>query len=402
MPQSRNGSDPGRACLLVTNLFPPALGGSSQVYAALAAHAEGEIVVLTSSHDYETGQERSGWRALDQAASYPVRRIRCIRPFLRTLYATQFEYRLHEAATAVKLMAAVVRLAWRYRVKAICIADDETVGWLVALSKYVLRRRTLIYCHGDDLVCPDAAVARRSRWFGLADRIVAANQHAATLLASRFAVPTEKITLIQNGVDLAAFRPNPPPVDILQQYGLVGRRVLLTVTRLVPRKGVDKVLEALPAIAGRFPDVTYLIAGDGPQRAALEKTARQLGVSAWVIFAGAVPHDRTADFYNAADLVLLPNREEEGEVDGLPLVFLEANACARPVIGGKAGGSAEVIRQDENGILVDGRNAGEIAEAVCGLLADDGLRETMGRNALLMAQQWGWQTRARDFLQACG
>jgi len=72
-----------KACLLVTNIFPPALGGSSQVYAALAASARGQIVVLTSSCDHETGRERAGWQIADRQANYPVHRVRCVRPFLR-------------------------------------------------------------------------------------------------------------------------------------------------------------------------------------------------------------------------------------------------------------------------------------------------------------------------------
>ena len=177
--------------------------------------------------------------------------------------------------------------------------------------------------------------------------------------------------------------------------------VLLTVTRLVPRKGVDKVLEALPAIAAQFPGVLYLVVGEGPQRMELEEMAHTLGIAPRVIFAGAVPHAATRDFYNASQLVLLPNREDAGEADGLPLVFLEANACAKPVIGGKAGGTAEIVRDGENGLLVDGRDSSAIAQAVSGLLADEARRKKMGRTALSMAQGSGWASRTLSFLQAC-
>jgi len=388
----------GAACLLVTNIFPPAVGGSSEVYAALAASAHGNIAVLTSSHDHATGRERPHWKAVDRNAPYPVHRVRCIRPFLGP---TGFFYRLHEAATALVLAGAVLRLALRYRVRAICIADDETVGWLTALGKYLLRRRVLIYCHGDDLRCADEMVPARRRWFRLADTIVAASYYAGDLLAARFAVPASKIVVIQNGVDLTAFRPQRTPASFLHQQGAEGRRVLLTVSRLVPRKGVDMVLQALPAIARKFPDVLYLVAGGGPQRRDLQQMAEALGVAHQVRFAGIVEHAQTQDVYNAAELVLLPNREEAGEADGLPLVFLEANACAKPVIGGRAGGTPEIVRDGENGALVDGRNAGEIADAVRRLLGDESSRKAMGKRALGMAQDFGWPARAQHFLDAC-
>jgi len=388
------------ACLLVSNIFPPALGGSSQVYAALASCADGGIAVLTSSHDHQSGDERPDWKIFDRDAPYPVHRVKCVRPFLRKS-GSAFGYRIQEVLIAVRLVLAVTRLALRYRAQAICIADDETVGWLTLWTQYVLKRRTLIYCHGDDLKCPPQEIARRRRWFGVADGVVAASHYAAKLLVSEFSVSRDKITVIQNGVDLKAFQPRVIEPQFLKQNGFEGRRLLVTVTRLVPRKGVDKVLQALPAIARKFPDLLYVIAGDGPQRQQLQEMAQTLEIAPLVRFVGAVPHSQTGDFYNAADLVLLVNREEDGEADGLPLVFLEANACGKPVIGGKAGGTPEIVRDGENGLLVDGRDVGEIEQAVCALMGDDARRTSMGERALQIARSNGWDRRANDFLAAC-
>ena len=391
----------GAACLLITNLFPPALGGSSEVYAALASFAGGEIAVLASSHDHETGLERPGWRAFDRQASYPIHRVNCIRPYLRTdRLQSGFLYRLHEAATALKLAATVLRLALRYRVGAICIADDETVGWLTLVGGF-LKRRTLIYCHGDDLKCAKETMARRRHGFGQADRVVAASHYAAGLLITDFGVPADKVATIPNGVDLGAFFPKAVPRSFLQQHGLEGRRLLVTVSRLVPRKGVDKVLEALPAVAQEFPDLLYAVVGDGPQRRELEQKAQALGIASMVRFFGAVAHSQTSEFYNAAEVVLLPNREEDGEADGLPLVFLEANACAKPVIGGRAGGTPEIVRDGENGLLVDGGDPHAIAVALQRLFANREMATAMGHKGLAMAKDWGWAARAEAFLQLC-
>jgi glycosyltransferase involved in cell wall biosynthesis len=141
--------------------------------------------------------------------------------------------------------------------------------------------------------------------------------------------------------------------------------------------------------------------GDGPQQAALQQIARGSGIADLVKFASHIDHGKIADFYHAADIVLLPNRTEGGEADGLPLVFLEANACARPVIGGKAGGSAEIIRDGENGLIVDGSNAAEIAVAICQLLGDEKRSQAMGQKGFEMAQNWGWGSRTQQFLEAC-
>jgi phosphatidylinositol alpha-1,6-mannosyltransferase len=175
----------------------------------------------------------------------------------------------------------------------------------------------------------------------------------------------------------------------------------LTVSRLVPRKGIDKVLEALPVVAGQFPNLLYAVVGDGPQRRALERKAQALGIASMVRFFGAVAHTQTREFYNAAELVLLPNREEAGEADGLPLVFLEANACAKPVIGGRAGGTPEIVRDGENGVLVDGNDPGAIAVALRDLLGNQEMRTAMGQRGFEMARDWGWAARAAAFLQLC-
>jgi phosphatidylinositol alpha-1,6-mannosyltransferase len=286
-------------------------------------------------------------------------------------------------------------------VDAICVADDETLGWLVWVSRFLLGRRSLIYCHGDDLHVRDKDVPGRSRWLQLAHHVVAASRYAAGLLATRFAVAQDRIALIENGVDLSLFCPGAPPQSFVERHGLGGRQVLLSVTRLVPRKGVDKSLEAMPAVARLFPAALYVIVGDGPQRGELETLAGRLGIAERVKFIGAMPHGETVNFYRCADLVLLPNRQEQGEADGLPLVFLEAGACAKPVIGGKAGGTGEVVVDGVNGLLVDGRHAEEIAAAAGELLGDEGRRRTMGEKGLAMAGNRGWNARTQTFLTCC-
>ena len=393
---------PEKGCLLVTNKFPPAVGGSSQVYAAIAEYADGNVAVLTSTHDHETGLERPGWKAFDREADYPIHRLQFIRPVLGKVDSRpKLLSRAAEILIAINLATAVALLAWRYRVSAICIADDETAGWLTFISKYILRCRTLIYCHGDDLRCARKSAIRRRRWLRLAENIIAANLYAETLLIKVFDIAKDKIVLIRNGVNLATFYPAPPSISFTEHYGLIDKRVLLTVARLVPRKGIDKTLEALPAVAKLFPNLVYLIVGDGPQRTTLLAMAQKLGIANLVKFVGSVEHCETRQFYNAAEIVLHPNRVEEGEEDGLPLVFLEANACGKPVIGGAAGGTAEVVANDENGIIVDGRNVMEIEAAICTLLSNDKLREAMSQKGLLMARDWGWESRVKMFMATC-
>jgi phosphatidylinositol alpha-1,6-mannosyltransferase len=384
-------------CLMVCHTFPPLIGGSAGVYAALAQHAGGAIAVLTSRLDAATGREWPGWRDLDATLPYPVRRIPLVRPPLASA-AIRFR-RLSWLAGRLRLLRAVAREARRHRADAVCICDDETVGWLVPFVRRGLGLRALIYCHGDDLVEADEARrAARRRWFDQADMIVAAGSFAATRLMAAYGQPRARIAVIGNGVDLAHFRPAPPDPGRRAALGLAGRRVILAPTRLVPRKGVDRLIAALPAVLEGHPEALLLIAGDGPQRDALEALAA--GHPA-VRFLGPVAAGDMPALYALAEIVALPNRAEPGESDGAPLVFLEAGACGRPVIGGQAGGTAELVEDGVNGLLVDGESVPAIAAALLRLLEDRGLAARLAAGGLARARAAGWEARAARFLSLC-
>jgi asparagine synthase (glutamine-hydrolysing) len=196
-------------------------------------------------------------------------------------------------------------------------------------------------------------------------------------------------------VNLSAFRPGSKSVDLMRRYELNDQRVLLTLGRLESEeryKGFDEIIECLPEIGKAVPDVTYLIAGDGPDRPRLVCKARELGLRVHdhsnleyedgaspsgpvenslqygaqtprVIFVGRIKDDVKADYYRLADLFVMPSSGE-----GFGIVLLEAMACGVPVIASKVDGSREALRDGELGKLVDPRNPVEIREAVIGSL----------------------------------
>lgn len=381
-------------CLLVAHTFPPLLGGSAAVYEALARHANGAIAVLTSRRDHRTGEERPGWREADRSAPYAVHRLDLVRPPLGGRLSATLAW----APRATLLAATVATLARRHGVSAVCVCDDETVGWLVPFVRRAMGLRALVYCHGDDLVQSDArAVARRSRHLAAAHAVIAASAFAARRLETAYGVARDRIFLLPNGVDLDRFCPGPPDGALAAALGVAGRRVILAATRLVPRKGVDRLITALSAVMARVPNAALLIAGDGPQRPALEAQAQGLPVR----FLGAVPPERMPALYRLAEVVVLPNREEPGEVDGIPMTVLEAQACGRPVIGGRAGGTPEAIADGETGLVVDGEDAGAIAAAVIRVLTDPALAARLAAGARAVSASRDWRVRTRTFLGLC-
>jgi phosphatidylinositol alpha-1,6-mannosyltransferase len=390
-------------CLLIAHTFPPVLGGSSAVYDSLARCAGGAIAVLTSRRDHRSGAELPGWREADAAAPFLVRRLRLVRPPLATAPGSRLLRQAGWMWQAVVLVLALAALVRRHRIAAVCICDDETVGWLVPFVRHGLGRTVAIYCHGDDLLQTDPRqLRRRARRFRQAHTVFAASRFARERLVSVYGVAAARVVLLANGVDAQRFAPRPPSPALVARYGLAGRRVILAASRLVPRKGIDRLIEAMPAVLARHPDALCLVVGDGPQRAALADLAARCGVAASVRFAGAVaPADMPAH-YALAEMVALPNRAEPGEADGIPLVLLEANAAGLPVIGGRAGGTPEVVRDGRNGLLVDGTDPAAIAAAACRILGDAALHGALRAGALATARAEGWQARADAFLAALG
>jgi phosphatidyl-myo-inositol dimannoside synthase len=192
-------------------------------------------------------------------------------------------------------------------------------------------------------------------------------------------VPEERIVLLYPGVTPENWRPTGGERRIREKYKLRGKRVLLTVSRLIPRKGQDTVLRALPAVLANNSDTIYLIVGSGPEETRLKELAQRLGVAEHVHFVGSIPNHQTVDYYHACDMFVMPNRQmPNGDVEGFGLVFLEANACGKPVIGGCSGGTVDAIADGESGYLVDPTSPEEVAQRLIELLSQPQKARAMG------------------------
>jgi phosphatidylinositol alpha-1,6-mannosyltransferase len=157
-----------------------------------------------------------------------------------------------------------------------------------------------------------------------------------------------------------------------------GDPVLLTVGRLDCRKGHDMVVAALPLLLKEFPALRYVIVGEGPEREKLAELAREKGVAERVLFAGFQPDERLAAYYRACDVFIMHNRALENDVEGFGLVFLEANACGKPVVGGRSGGAVEAVVHGVTGFLVEPNDAQGLVQTLRKLLGDSALRREMG------------------------
>jgi glycosyltransferase involved in cell wall biosynthesis len=204
---------------------------------------------------------------------------------------------------------------------------------------------------------------------GLAGRVQAVIS-ISRVTAERFrdwsGVGADETYILPNAVDQWRYGAGPKNPDLLRRYGLAGKTVLLTLGRLAASeryKGVDEVLELLPELAGSYPEIAYLIGGDGDDRQRLEAKASALGVADRVVFAGYLAEAEKADHYRLADAYVMPGRGE-----GFGFVFLEAMACGVPVLGSKLDGSREALRDGALGVLVDPREREDLRRGLLEVL----------------------------------
>jgi phosphatidyl-myo-inositol dimannoside synthase len=205
---------------------------------------------------------------------------------------------------------------------------------------------------------------------------------------------------VNNGVNPAIFKRNPATAQLRARYKPGGEKILLTVTRLYPYKGVDRMLESLPVILRAVPDLKYVVAGTGPDQERLQELSARLGLQAHVTFLGAVPLATILELYNTADLFVMLSREALPDVEGFGLVFLEAAACGLPSLGGRSGGIPDAIDEGKSGWLVDPCDTKEIASTVTELLNSPEKLQRASQVCLTTAPQKTWERAADRILEA--
>jgi phosphatidylinositol alpha-1,6-mannosyltransferase len=201
-----------------------------------------------------------------------------------------------------------------------------------------------------------------------------------------------RLERLPSGVDTAVFHPGAGGAEVRARYGLGDRPVVVCVSRLVPRKGQDVLIRALPAIQRRVPGAALLIVGGGPY---LKKLQAMAGPD--VVLTGSVPWQELPAHYDAGDVFAMPCRTRRAglEVEGLGIVFLEASATGLPVVAGRSGGSPDAVLEGETGYVVDGRSVSAVANAVAGLLADPARAAAMGaRGRAWVEAEWRWDILA--------
>jgi phosphatidyl-myo-inositol dimannoside synthase len=359
--------------LVLSEHFLPACGGTvTWLFETYSRFAAGEVVVVAG--------DKGDTAVVDRTLPFKVERIpmrmddwdptqpASLRRYWEMFCRVKSSRRRHQSS----------------QIHCMKVLPEGLVAWCL---RYVMGVPYVLYAHGEEIQM--RLTSRKLAWlipilYKGAASIIANSAHTKRLLVD-IGVRPERIHVIHPGVNVAAFQANEGARENIRLRHNLGRAfVLLTVGRLQRRKGQDMVIRALRLIKKQIPNLIYMIVGTGEEYGYLRELVKSEGVSESVVFVGSIPDEERSAYYSACDVFVMPNRQIDADIEGFGIVFLEAGAAARPVIGGLSGGTAEAIQEGVTGLRVDGDSVQAVAAAVIELLTDLEHARAMGERG----RQW--------------
>jgi phosphatidylinositol alpha-1,6-mannosyltransferase len=358
--------------LVVTNDFPPRAGGIQAFIHALTTRLR-DVVVYAPK-----------WQG---AAEFDA--------------AQAFEVVRHPTSLMLPTPAVARRATEIIRGRgcdAVWFGAAAPLGLLAPALRNAGARRIVATTHGHEAGWAQLPVARQLL------RKIGADVDVLTYLGeytrgrlTRAVSSSAKLERLAPGVDAEFFRPGAGGAAVRQRLGLAERPVVVCVSRLVPRKGQDVLVRAMPSILRAVPDAVLLIVGDGPYRSKLEKLVDETGVRAAVRFTGGVPWAELPAHFDAGNVFAMPcrTRRKGLDVEGLGIVYLEASATGIPVVAGNSGGAPDAVLEGETGYVVDGRDVEAVAASIIKCLEDRAAARAMGAaGRAWVEREWTWDGAA--------
>lgn len=367
--------------LLINNEFPPIGGGGSTVtkYALKHLVAAGHEVTLITSRFKDLPHRETVHGAL-------VIRIPAVRRYAD--WCAPWEL----ITFGISAVVFTWFYSWRHRIDFIQAYFAVPAGFVAWVISYVsgppFRRASIpyaVYFGGSDipnanpsrfkLIYPFITPLLRAIWRRAEFRTVCSQELVRLAQASD---PTSSFLLIPNGVETARFKPvdRPPNAKVK----------LLFIGRLIPRKGFQRVVKALPQIRNLTATPFEVeVIGTGTYLQQLDTLAADLGVADLIKYVGTISYDQLEVAYQAADIFVLTSLSE-----GMPAVILEAMGCGLPILASEVGGNNEIVKEGENGYLVVGEDIDKLAHDLVRLIDDPELRKKMGARSRELSLQYDW------------
>ena len=325
----------------------------------------------------------------------------------------------HAPIRATRLRTINGLVVWTARASALARRTRPGFAWCAELkpagypARWLSARSGLPYgvmVHGTELLLLQAKMGRSrfKSWtarqlLGGAAVVVANSGWTGDLARAALGAldrPAAPVRVVPLGTTPQRFRPGLDARAVREKYGLDGGPWLLTVSRLDWHKGIDTVIRALPAVRAAVPGVRYAVAGVGTVRPHFDRLVADCGMGDAVRFLGFVPDDELPALYNAVDVYVGASRRYDLLAEGFGIAIVEASACGLPVVGGRAGGVPDAVRDGETGILVDPDDAAAVAHGITRLLDDVELRRRMGAAGRRAVETYyNWDRVARDLME---
>ncbi len=368
--------------LFITNDFGPRAGGIETFIIGLIQRLPHASTIVYTSAQGDTRDYDAAW-----LAEYGVR---IIRDRAKILLPTP------------RVSRAVAKLIKHEGIETVAFGAAAPLAIMSSVLRRAGARRIIALTHGHEVwwskVFP----------FTLAMRRIGSTTDALTYLGefTRKAISAaltpkagNAMVKIAPGIDTDHFAPVDATI-IRESLGLTGKRVIVSVGRLVHRKGQDYLIEAMSAIVHEVPQAHLVLVGEGPYREHLVKLVQKHSLEDYVTFIGRIQYAELPKYICLGDVFAMPSRSRfRGlEVEGLGIVYLEASACALPVIAGASGGAPDAVIEGITGTVVDGQDSAAIAVAAINLLNDPEKATKMGQAGRdWVVEKWRWQIWAEKF-----
>lgn len=365
--------------LVVTNDFPPRAGGIQAFVHELVKRLDDVVVYAPAWEGAASFDAAQGFDVVRHPSSLMLPTGRVSRRAAELLKAHHCDAVWFGAAAPLGLMAPALRRAGARRI--VATTHGHEAGWAqLPVARQTLRRI------GDRV-----------------DVVTYLGEYTRSRLARALSASAQgHLERLAPGVDTSFFKPGAGGDAVRRDLGLADRQVVVCVSRLVPRKGQDVLLQAMPAILRSVPDAALLIVGDGPDRKRLETLTDRQGIRAAVRFSGPVAWADLPAYYDAGQVFAMPCRTRRRglDVEGLGIVYLEASATGLPVVAGRSGGAPDAVVLGETGQLVDGRDIAAVAGSIVSLLRDPNAAATMGAAGRAWVERdWTWDAAAARLAQ---
>jgi phosphatidylinositol alpha-1,6-mannosyltransferase len=369
--------------LLVTNDFGPRAGGIETFVIGLLERIKGHEVTVFTSQQGDTSVydqqwiEKFGVRVIRDQSKILLPSWRVTRAAKKIVAAKNINVVVFGAAAPLALMSPSLRKSGVKKI--IALTHGHEVWWAKIFPFRLAIKR--IGKNVDHLT-----------YLGEFTR-----QAISKPLTRKSATEMVKIA---PGIDTAHFIPQPDAMQKREELGLQDKKIIISVGRLVHRKGQDNLIQAMPAVLKKIPNAHLLLVGEGPYKKHLEKLVMKSSLEQNVTFAGRIMYDRLPSYLSAADLFAMPSRSRFFglEVEGLGIVYLEASACGIPVVAGNSGGAPDAVLEGVTGLCVDGTSIEQITAAIVEICSDAERASHMGaagRNWIV--DQWRWDIWSKEF-----